>query len=159
MAKEVELTQEGYDALVKELDYLKTEKRREIAEKIKVARGYGDLSENAEYDAAKDEQGHIEQHILELEATLKNAKIVDKSSMAKGVVNVGTTVVVVDANGKEDTYSIVGSTEFDPINHKISDDSPVGAALKGHRTGDKVVVELPNGRTKELTIKKVTMNR
>ena len=78
MAKEIELTQDGYDALVKELEYLKTEKRREIAEKIKVARGYGDLSENAEYDAAKDEQGHVEQRIMELERTVKNAKIMNK---------------------------------------------------------------------------------
>ena len=86
MAKEIELTQDGYDALVKELEYLKTEKRREIAEKIKVARGYGDLSENAEYDAAKDEQGHVEQRIMELERTVKNAKIMDKGSVTKGTV-------------------------------------------------------------------------
>ncbi len=159
MAKEVELTQAGYDDLVKELDYLKKEKRAEIAEKIKVARGYGDLSENAEYDAAKDEQGHLEQRILELEATLKNAKIIERSSMTKGTVAVGTTVIVEDANGKESTYSIVGSTEFDPLHGKISDDSPVGAALKGHKTGETVTVELPNGKTKELKIKKVTINR
>ena len=96
MAKEIELTQDGYDALVKELEYLKTEKRREIAEKIKVARGYGDLSENAEYDAAKDEQGHVEQRIMELERTVKNAKIMNKGSVTKGTVSVGTKVTVVD---------------------------------------------------------------
>ena len=110
MAKEIELTQDGYDALVKELEYLKTEKRREIAEKIKVARGYGDLSENAEYDAAKDEQGHVEQRIMELERTVKNAKIMNKGSVTKGTVSVGTKVTVVDEDGDEETYSIVGST-------------------------------------------------
>lgn len=159
MAREVELTQSGYDELVKELDYLKKEKRAEIAEKIKVARSYGDLSENAEYDAAKDEQGHLEQRIMELEATLQNAKIIERSSMTKGTVAVGTTVIVEDSKGKESTYSIVGSTEFDPLHGKISDDSPVGIALKGHKTGETVTVELPNGKTKELKIKKVTINR
>lgn len=159
MAKEIELTQDGYDALVKELEYLKTEKRREIAEKIKVARGYGDLSENAEYDAAKDEQGHVEQRIMELERTVKNAKIMNKGAVTKGTVSVGTKVTVVDEDGDEETYSIVGSTEYDPLNGKISDDSPVGRALKGHKTGETVTVELPTGKTMQLTIKKVVINR
>lgn len=159
MAKEIELTQDGYDALVKELEYLKTEKRREIAEKIKVARGYGDLSENAEYDAAKDEQGHVEQRIMELERTVKNAKIMNKGSVTKGTVSVGTKVTVVDEDGDEETYSIVGSTEYDPLNGKISDDLPVGRALKGHKTGETVTVELPTGKTMQLAIKKVVINR
>lgn len=156
MAKEVvELTREGYDKLVAELEYLKTEKRDEIAEKIKVARGYGDLSENAEYDAAKDEQGHVEQRILEIEAQLKVAVIIDSSSRGRGVIGVGSTVTVEYATGKEATYMIVGSTEYDPIHGKISDDSPIGAALKGHKTGDTVSVDLPIGTTATLTVKKV----
>ena len=99
MAKEVLLTQSGYDALVQELEYLKTEKRAELAEKIKVARGFGDLSENSEYDEAKNEQGLVEQRILELEATVKNAKIVNKDTMDKNTVGVGVHVIVVDEDG------------------------------------------------------------
>ncbi len=159
MAKEVLLTQSGYDDLVKELEYLKTEKRRELAEKIKVARGFGDLSENSEYDEAKNEQGLVEQRIMELETTIKNAKIVDKSNMAKNVVGVGVHVVVENEAGVESAYDIVGSTEFDPLHGKISEDSPVGAALKGHKTGETVTVDLPTGKTIHLTIKKVTINR
>lgn len=159
MAKEVLLTQSGYDDLVKELEYLKTEKRRELAEKIKVARGFGDLSENSEYDEAKNEQGLVEQRIMELEATIKNAKIVDKSNMAKNVVGVGVHVVVENEAGVESAYDIVGSTEFDPLHGKISEDSPVGAALKGHKTGETVAVDLPTGKTIHLTIKKVTIHR
>lgn len=159
MAKEVLLTQTGYDSLVKELEYLKTEKRRELAEKIKVARGFGDLSENSEYDEAKNEQGLVEQRIIELEATLKNAKIVNKDNMAKNTVGVGVHVVVVDEDGFEDEYDIVGSTEFDPLNGKISEDSPVGEALKGHKTGETVTVDLPTGHSIKLTIKSVEINR
>ncbi len=159
MAKEVLLTQTGYDSLVQELEYLKTEKRRELAEKIKIARGFGDLSENSEYDEAKNEQGLVEQRIIELEATLKNAKIVNKDNMAKNTVGVGVHVVVVDEDGFEDEYDIVGSTEFDPLNGKISEDSPVGAALKGHKTGETVTVELPTGSTIKLTIKSVEIDR
>lgn len=159
MAKEVLLTQAGYDNLVNELEYLKTEKRRELAEKIKVARGFGDLSENSEYDEAKNEQGLVEQRILELEATIKNAKIVTKDSMDKGTVGVGVHVVVEDEDGYEDEYDIVGSTEFDPLHGKISEDSPVGAALKGHKAGETVTVELPTGNSMKLTIKHVTVHR
>lgn len=159
MAKEVLLTQSGYDDLVKELEYLKTEKRRELAEKIKVARGFGDLSENSEYDEAKNEQGLVEQRIMELETTIKNAKIVDKNNMAKNVVGVGVHVVVENEAGVESAYDIVGSTEFDPLHGKISEDSPVGAALKGHKTGETVAVDLPTGKTIHLTIKKVTIHR
>lgn len=159
MAKEVLLTQSGYDDLVKELEYLKTEKRRELAEKIKVARGFGDLSENSEYDEAKNEQGLVEQRIMELETTIKNAKIVDKSNMAKNVVGVGVHVVVENEAGVESAYDIVGSTEFDPLHGKISEDSPVGAALRGHKTGETVAVDLPTGKTIHLTIKKVTIHR
>ena len=115
MAKEVLLTQSGYDALVQELEYLKTEKRAELAEKIKVARGFGDLSENSEYDEAKNEQGLVEQRILELEATVKNAKIVNKDTMDKNTVGVGVHVIVVDEDGFEEAYDIVGSSTDKPV--------------------------------------------
>ena len=159
MAKEVLLTQSGYDALVNELEYLKTEKRAELAEKIKVARGFGDLSENSEYDEAKNEQGLVEQRILELESTVKNAKIVNKDTMDRNTVGVGVHVVVEDEDGFEEAYDIVGSTEYDPLNGKISEDCPVGIALKGHKVGETVTVELPTGSTMKLTIKEVIVHR
>ena len=155
MSKEILLTQAGYDDLVKELDYLKTEKRAEIAEKIKVARGFGDLSENSEYDEAKNEQGLVEQQINEMEYTLKHAKIVNKEEMHKNGINVGAKVTVVDDFGDEEVYDIVGATEFDPFNNKISLDSPIGAALVGHTAGEEVEVSLPAGATMKLSIKSV----
>ena len=155
MAKEILLTQAGFDELEKELDYLKTEKRAELAEKIKVARGFGDLSENSEYDEAKNEQGLVEQKINEIEYTLKNAKIVSKEDIQASGITVGTHVVTVDGDGDEDEYDIVGATEYDPFNGKISNDSPIGAALIGHKVGDTVEVELPTGAILTLTIKEV----
>ena len=155
MSKEILLTQTGYDDLVKELDYLKTEKRADIAEKIKVARGFGDLSENSEYDEAKNEQGLVEQKINELEYTIKHAKIVNKEDMNANGINVGSHVVVVDEDDFEEEYDIVGATEFDPFNNKISLESPIGAALVGHKAGDEVEVSLPTGATMVLSIKSV----
>ena len=155
MSKEILLTQAGYDDLVKELDYLKSEKRAEIAEKIKVARGFGDLSENSEYDEAKNEQGLVEQKINELEYTLKHAKIVNKEEMQSQGINVGCTVTVVDDFGDEEVYDIVGATEFDPFNNKISLESPIGAALVGKKEGDVAEVVLPTGAKMQLTIKSV----
>ena len=155
MSKEILLTQTGYDDLVKELDYLKTEKRADIAEKIKVARGYGDLSENSEYDEAKNEQGLVEQKINELEYTLKHAKIVNKEEMKSQGINVGSHVVVVDEDDFEEEYDIVGATEFDPFNNKISLESPIGAALVGKKEGDVAEVVLPTGAKMQLTIKSV----
>ena len=155
MSKEILLTQAGYDDLVKELEYLKSEKRAEIAEKIKVARGFGDLSENSEYDEAKNEQGLVEQKINELEYTLKHAKIVNKEEMQAHGINVGSHVVVVDEDDFEEEYDIVGATEFDPFNNKISLDSPIGAALVGHTAGEEVEVSLPAGATMKLSIKSV----
>ena len=155
MSKEILLTQAGYDDLVKELDYLKTEKRAEIAEKIKVARGFGDLSENSEYDEAKNEQGLVEQKINELEYTIKHAKIVSKEDMKSTGINVGSHVVVVDEDDFEEEYDIVGATEFDPFNNKISLESPIGAALVGHKEGETVEVILPTGAKMQLTIKSV----
>ncbi len=155
MSKEILLTQAGYDDLVKELDYLKSEKRAEIAEKIKVARGFGDLSENSEYDEAKNEQGLVEQKINELEYTIKHAKIVTKEDMHSNGINVGAKVTVVDDFGDEEVYDIVGATEFDPFNNKISLESPIGAALVGHKAGDEVEVHLPTGATMKLVVKAI----
>ena len=155
MSKEILLTQTGYDDLVKELDYLKTEKRADIAEKIKVARGYGDLSENSEYDEAKNEQGLVEQKINELEYTLKHARIVNKEDMLAHGINVGSHVVVVDEDDFEEEYDIVGATEFDPFNNKISLESPIGAALVGKKAGEVAEVILPTGAKMQLTIKSV----
>ena len=157
--KQVTLTAEGKKKLEIELEDLKGRQRREVAEEIKVALGYGDLSENSEYDEAKNEQGLVEQRILELEATIKNAKIVTKDNMDTSKVGVGVHVVVVDEDDFEEAYDIVGSTEFDPLNGKISEDSPVGAALKGHKAGETVTVDLPNGNTMKLTIKSVEVRR
>ena len=155
MAKEILLTQAGYDELVEKLEYLKTVKRPEIAEKIKVARGFGDLSENSEYDEAKNEQGLVEQEINEVEYTIKHAKIVNKDDMHKSGISVGAKVTVVDDFGDEEVYDIVGATEFDPFNNKISLESPIGAALVGHKAGDDVEVSLPTGATMVLSIKSV----
>ena len=155
MAKEILLTQAGYDDLVNKLENLKTVKRPEIAEKIKVARGFGDLSENSEYDEAKNEQGLVEQEINEIEYTLKHAKIVNKEEMHKNGINVGAKVTVVDDFGDEEVYDIVGATEFDPFNNKISLDSPIGAALVGHTAGEEVEVSLPAGASMKLSIKSV----
>ena len=155
MSKEILLTQTGYDDLVKELDYLKTEKRADIAEKIKVARGYGDLSENSEYDEAKNEQGLVEQKINELEYTIKHARIVNKEDMNANGINVGSHVVVVDEDNFEEEYDIVGATEFDPFNNKISLESPIGAALVGKKAGEVAEVILPTGAKMQLTIKSV----
>ncbi len=155
MSKEILLTQAGYDELVEKLEYLKTVKRPEIAEKIKVARGFGDLSENSEYDEAKNEQGLVEQEINEVEYTIKHAKIVNKDDMHKSGISVGAKVTVVDDFGDEEVYDIVGATEFDPFNNKISLESPIGAALVGHKAGDEVEVSLPTGATMVLSIKSV----
>ncbi len=158
MNNEILLTQSEHDNLVKELEYLKTDKRHELAEKIKVARGFGDLSENSEYDEAKNEQGLVEQRINELDSILKKAKIVNKDNISKNIVGVGVSVVVVDGDGDEDTYSIVGATGFDPLSGKISEDSPIGSALKGHKVGDTVSISLPTGASFNLTIKQIMIN-
>lgn len=149
MAKTVKLTDDGLKKLKDELEHLKTVGRADIAEKIKVARGYGDLSENSEYDEAKNEQAKIEARIVEIEAMLKNVEIIsDVKGAAKSVV-VGVTVKVYDAEYDEESeYRIVGSTEADPRAGKISDESPVGRALMGKKVGDEVIVEAPGGEFK-----------
>ena len=147
MNKEVVMTYAGLRALEDELENLKTVKRKEVAEKIKVARGYGDLSENSEYDEAKNEQGMIESRIAELEKRLKHARVIDGSELTNESVSVGSHVKIRDEDGDEDEYDITGSTEADPLAGKISDESPIGAALIGHSAGERVGVTLPNGST------------
>ena len=136
MAKAVLLTSEGLKALQEELENLKTVTRNEIAEKIKIARGFGDLSENSEYDEAKNEQAKMENRIAELEEMLKNVKIIDEGKKSSKEVNTGTKVRILDIEMDEELeYQVVGSSEADPMNGKISDESPVGSALLGHKVG------------------------
>lgn len=146
MAKPIILTPEGHQKLKQELEYLKVTGRQEIAEKIKIARGFGDLSENAEYDAAKDAQAAMEKRIGELEEMLKNAQVVDVSDVGTDVVSILSKVKVYDLDmEEEETYTIVGTTEADPDKNKISDESPIGTALLGKKVGDVVEVQTPGG--------------
>lgn len=148
MAKEVVVTREGYKKLEQDLNELRTVKRKEVADKIKVARGYGDLSENAEYDAAMEEQAIVEARIADLEATLKVARIIDDSELSNDTVSIGMRVKILaegDDPDEAEEYDITGSTEADMNLNRISDESPVGAALIGHKAGDEVDVTLPNG--------------
>ena len=143
------MTYEGVKKLEEELEYLKTVKRKEITEKIKVALGYGDLSENSEYDEAKNDQAFTEGRIIQLENMLKNAVVVDESEIPKDKVSVGSIVKVMDYDFDEEVeYSIVGSAEADPMNFKISNESPVGSALLGKKVGDVVEVAVPSGVSK-----------
>ena len=155
MANEIVMTQEGYNDLVKELNELKTTRRAEISEKIRVARGFGDLSENSEYDEAKNEQAIVEARILTLENQLKNVKIVAKSDN-KGTVSIGSFVTIRDVEfGDEMTYRIISSVESSNDMSTITDESPVGKALLGHKAGDAVYVTIPSGEQIEYQIIKV----
>ena len=152
MANEIVMTQEGYNDLVKELNELKTTRRAEISEKIRVARGFGDLSENSEYDEAKNEQAIVEARILTLENQLKNVKIVAKSDN-KGTVSIGSFVTIRDVEfGDEMTYRIISSVESSNDMSTITDESPVGKALLGHKAGDSVMVTVPSGAKIEYQI-------
>lgn len=143
------MTYEGVKKLEDELEYLKTVKRKEITEKIKVALGYGDLSENSEYDEAKNEQAFTEGRIIQLENMLKNAVVVDESEISTDSVTVGSIVKVMDFDFDEEIeYTIVGSAEADPMNFKISNESPVGEGLMGKKVGDVIEVEVPGGTAK-----------
>lgn len=149
MAKEKTMlyTKQGYQELVDELHYLKHEKREKIKNDIAVARSFGDLSENAEYDEARNEQAKNEARITELEALLENAQILDESSIDTSVVSLGSTVKV--SNGSAElSYDLVGSNEANPMEGKISDQSPIGAALIGKKVGDEVCVEVIAGTVK-----------
>ena len=155
--KEVILTQEGYDNLEKELNYLKTEKRAEVAERIKVALGFGDLSENSEYDEAKTAQAENEVKIVELENKLRHAKIIDEKDIDTETVQIGNVVKVHDMEFDEKIeYTIVGSTEVDLASNKISNESPLGMALLGAKKNQVVEVKAPAGvmKYKILSIKK-----
>lgn len=143
------MTYQGVKKLEEELEFLKTVKRKDITEKIKVALGYGDLSENSEYDEAKNEQAFTEGRILQLENMLKNASVIDESEIPSGTVAVGTIVKVKDYEFDEEVeYTIVGSAEADPMNFKISNECPVGSKLIGKKIGDVVEVVVPEGVNK-----------
>ncbi len=147
--KEILLTQEGYDNIEKELEYLKTEKRTEIAERIKVALGFGDLSENSEYDEAKNAQTQNEIKIADLENKLRYAKIINELEIDTKTVQVGNTVKIKDLEFDEDfEYTIVGSTEVDLSQNKISNESPIGLALLGAKKNQVVEVQIPDGIAK-----------
>jgi len=145
------LTEEGYEKLENELEYLETEKRREVAKRIKVAREFGDISENSEYDDAKNEQAFVEGRIQEIKNMINNAHVVKDEDL-------GTTVMLHDLDSDEKiSYTLVGSAEADPLNYKISNESPIGKAILGHGIGDEVTVETPAGEVnyKIISIKKV----
>ena len=142
------VTAEGLQKLKEELEYLKVVKRKEVAEALKQAKAFGDLSENSEYDEAKNEQAEVERHIAELEDILENIELI-KATGKKNEVHVGSSVKVFDLEFDEEiTYTIVGSTESDPLENKISDESPIGKALLGKKPDDEVTIETPGGSVK-----------
>ena len=155
MTKQTVITEEGLKKLENELDELKTVKRKEVAEKIKIALSFGDLSENSEYDEAKNEQAILEGRIAEIENQLKNVRVLDENDINTEDVHVGSTVTVRMKGKKNDvTYQLVGSTEADPLNGRISDESPIGKALVGHKVGEQIEVETPGGLV-TLTIRQI----
>lgn len=148
-SKQIIVTDEGLQKLKEELEFLKNEKRKEVVEAIRVALSFGDLSENSEYDEAKNEQAKVEGRIAELEEMLKHVTVIDDSKVSTDEVNVGAKVRVLDEEWEEEVeYSIVGSTEADPMQNKISDQSPIGMALIGAKVGDTVEAETPGGSVK-----------
>ena len=150
-------TKQGYQDLVDELKYLKLTRREEIKEQIAVARGFGDLSENAEYDEARNEQAKVEARIQELESLIENAEIIDESTMDVRSISLGSIVKLMDEDFDEEiTYSIVGSNQADPLENKISDQSPIGRALMGKKAGESVTVIAPAG---ELHFKVLEVSR
>jgi transcription elongation factor GreA len=146
--KETILTPEGLRKLEEELDFLKSVKRKEVAERIKQAKEFGDLTENSEYEDAKNEQAFTEGRILTLEAMLRNARVIDNHEVRSDVVSIGSTLKLVDEEGEELTFTIVGSPEADPAHDKISNESPVGRAVLGRRKGETVTVQAPAGTIK-----------
>jgi transcription elongation factor GreA len=156
MSKDVILTPEGLQKLKVELEDLQTVRRREVAERIKEAREFGDISENSEYDDAKNEQAMLEQRIAALEEKVRSAQVIDASELSTDVVRVGVTVNVKDeGTGSSEKYTIVGSAEASPADKKLSNESPVGKALMGRKKGDSVEVSLPSGRKRSLKITKI----
>jgi len=148
MEQEIKMSAAGLKAIQEELEYLKTVRRKELAEEIKEARSHGDLSENSEYDEAKNTQGLVENRITELEEMVKNAVVIDETELNANIVSVGMHVTIqLEGETETEEYDIVGRTEADPLNGKISDESPVGHALLGKSVGEKADVLLPNGTT------------
>lgn len=142
------MTEEGLRKLKEELEWLKTEKRAEVKERLKIARSYGDLSENSEYDAAKEEQAFVESRILQLEDQIRRAKIIRDEDRVEGVVSIGSTVTIRELpDGPEETYTIVGTAEADPGKFRISNESPIGAGLLGRRTGKRWAFRRRPGRS------------
>ena len=157
MAEEVyPMTQEGLEKIQQDLDELKIVKRKEIVERIKIARSYGDLSENSEYEAAKDEQAFVEGQIQKLEKMVRYAKIIDPNEIDEGIVSLGRKVTFIELpDGDEEVYSIVGRAEADPLDGKISNESAMAVALLDKKVGDKVSVPLPSGESIDVEILKV----
>lgn len=144
--KEYPMTLAGKEKLEQELEYLKTVKRKEVVERIKVARSFGDLSENSEYDSAKEEQAFVEARIAAIENMIRNAKIIDEDEINRDVVTLGSSVTFIELpDGEEETYTIVGSAEADPFEGKISNDSPIAKSLLGRKVNDEVTVQTPGG--------------
>ena len=140
------MTQAGKEKLEQELENLKTVVRKEVVERIKIARSFGDLSENSEYDAAKDEQAFVEGRITTIENMIRNARIISEDELSKDAVSLGSSVTFVELpEGDEETYTIVGSAEADPFEGKISNDSPIAKSLLGRKVGDQVTVQTPGG--------------
>jgi transcription elongation factor GreA len=156
MARDTVLTPQGLEELKSKLEALQTERRREVAARIKEAREFGDIAENAEYDDAKNEQAMLEKQIADLEEKLRHAKVIDKRSINTDAVGVGVVVHVKDQKTDKSTkYTIVGSAEADPSDNKLSNESPVGKALMGHKRGEIVSVPVPRGPARKLKITKI----
>lgn len=152
--EELFVTKEGLKSLQEELQFLQTVRRRQVAERLKEAISYGDLSENSEYEEAKNEQAFVEGRIIELEAMIKLAKVVDEKQHSKKVVEIGTKVTIRHTHKKEDhEFTIVGVTEADPFNQRISNESPIGMALIGSKVGDTVSVDMPSGKAQYEVLK------
>ncbi|MFA9270362.1 transcription elongation factor GreA [Svornostia abyssi] len=156
MPKDVILTREGLEKLKEELEYLQTEKRREVAERIKEAREFGDISENSEYDDAKNEQAMLESRIAQVEDKLRSATVIEAGDVSTDEVQVGSVVHVKDEqSGKSQKFTIVGSAEASVAEGKLSNESPVGRALLGHKKNDVVDISLPNGKARQMKITKI----
>jgi transcription elongation factor GreA len=156
MARETVLTPQGLEELKTKIEYLRNDRRREVAERIKEAREFGDISENSEYDDAKNEQAMLEKQIADLEDRLASARVIDEKSVDTETVSVGATVHVKDQKtDKSQKFKIVGSAEADPSDGKLSNESPVGRALLGHKRGETVTVPVPRGPARKLKITKI----
>ena len=156
MAREIPITKEGLDKLQSDIEHLSTVKRREVAERIKEAREFGDITENSEYDDAKNEQALLEQRIAQLEERLRRSIVIDEKGLDTGSVSVGVLVHVKDQkSGESRKFQIVGPAEANPTEQKLSNESPIGKALLGHKRGDVVTIDVPRGPKKKLKITKI----